>query len=62
MENKIEIAVTITVCNQIGIDTWQDSHKTKVFNQNSTVGEINDWINSTNKNYNISCSIISVIE
>jgi hypothetical protein len=42
----MKIAVTVTVCNQIGMETWQDFHTTKVFDANTTIKEIGDWIKS----------------
>jgi len=44
--NKMKIAVTVTVCHQIGMETWQDFHTSKVFEENSTIKEIDDWIKS----------------
>jgi len=55
----MKIAVTVTVCQQIGMETWQDSHITKVFEENSTVKEINDWIKSIDKTVDLSSTKIS---
>jgi len=56
----MEIAVTVTTCNQIGIETWQDFHTTKVFEENSTIKEIDTWIKSIDKNSNFSNAKISL--
>ncbi len=41
---KIEkVAVTVITCIQIGMDTWKDVGTTKVFDQNSSIGDILIW-------------------
>lgn len=56
----MKIAVTVTVCHQIGMETWQDFHTTKVFEENSTIKEIDDWIKSIDKNGSFSNAKISL--
>jgi hypothetical protein len=56
----MKIAVTVTVCHQIGIETWQDFHTTKVFEEDSTIKEIDDWIKSIDKNSSFSNAKISL--
>ena len=57
----MEIAVTITTCHQIGIETWQDFHTTKVFKETQTIKEIDDWIKSIDKTFNFSNAKISLV-
>ena len=40
----MKIAVTITVCGQIGIDEWKNYYYTKIFDYSVTILEINSWI------------------
>lgn len=56
----MKIAVTVTSCYQIGIETWQDVHKTKVFQENATVKEIDEWIKSIDNNADFSNAKISL--
>lgn len=56
----MEIAVTITTCNQIGIETWLDSHTTKVFDEERTIAEINSWIKTIDKSGDITSAKISL--
>ena len=56
----MKIAVTVTSCYQIGIETWQDCHKTKVFKENSTIIDINEWIKSIDKSADFSTAKISL--
>lgn len=55
----MKIAVTVTTCHQIGIETWQDYHKTKVFDETATVKQIEDWIKSIDKNSSFANTKIS---
>jgi hypothetical protein len=55
-----EIAVTLTACHQIGMETWQDFHTTKTFGEEATVGEINRWIKSVDSGANFSSAKISM--
>jgi hypothetical protein len=57
---KLAVAVTVTVCRQIGPSTGQDFHTTKVFEENSTIKEIDDWIKSIDKNGSFSNAKISL--
>ena len=45
----MKIAVTVTVCQQIGMETWKDIHTTKVFEENSTIKDIDNWIKTIDK-------------
>lgn len=56
----MKIAVTVTVCHQIGIETWRDFNTTKVFDENSTIKEIDAWIKSIDKDANFSNAKISL--
>ena len=56
----MKIAVTVTVCHQIGMETWRDYHTTKVFEETSTIKEIDDWIKSIDNNSNLSSAKISL--
>ena len=56
----MKIAVTVTVCHQVGMETWQDSHTTKVFEETSTIKEINDWIKSIDNNSSFAHAKISL--
>ena len=62
LQNYIEmkIAVTVTTCQQIGMETWQDFHTTKVFQENATLKEIDEWIKSIDKQANFSNAKISL--
>jgi len=56
----MKIAVTVTTCQQIGMETWQDFHTTKVFQENATLKEIDEWIKSIDKQANFSNAKISL--
>ena len=43
MEEVVKIAVTITYCTQIGMETWRDERKTKVFESTEIISEILRW-------------------
>lgn len=58
----METAVTVTTCVQIGIETWRDINRTKVFNETSTLGEIDAWIKSIDKTMSTSSVTISQVE
>tara|TARA_R110002020_G_C15840951_1_gene735159 strand:+ start:417 stop:596 length:180 start_codon:yes stop_codon:yes gene_type:complete len=45
----MKTAVTVTNCVQIGIETWRDVCTTKVFDENATLGEIDQWVKSIDK-------------
>lgn len=57
----MKIAVTVTNCQQIGIETYRDFHTTKVFEEIATLKEIDEWIKSIVKHASISDAIISTI-
>ena len=57
----MKIAVTITTCGQIGIDTWKDFHTTKIFHEDATLKAINDWIKSIDKTSDFSSAKFSVV-
>lgn len=61
-EAGLEIAVTVTTCKQIGIETWRDINTTKVFNQNSTLKEIDDWVKSIDKSTDVTTALMSLIK
>ena len=56
----MKIAVTVTVCRQIGMEAWHDFHTTKVFEENSTIKEIDDWIKSIDANSSFTNAKISL--
>lgn len=56
---SIKILVTITTCDQIGHETWRESHEAKVFNENTTLGDIDNWIKSIDKNTPLSSAIFA---
>jgi len=56
----MKIAVTVMVCHQVGIEMWEDSRTTKVFEENSTIKEINDWIKSIDNNSSFANAKISL--
>lgn len=56
----MKIAVTVTSCHQIGIETWLDDHITKTFDEKSTIGEIDTWIKSVDKSASFSNVKISL--
>lgn len=56
----MKIAVTVTVCRQVGVDTWKDFHTTKIFEESSTIREIDDWIKSIDKNESFTSAKISL--
>lgn len=56
----MKIAVTVTVCHQIGIETWQDYNTTKVFEESSTIKEIDEWIKSIDKQSSFANAKISL--
>lgn len=58
----MKIAVTVTTCHQIGIETWRDDHMTKVFDENSTLKEIDEWIKSVDKSASFPNCLISTLE
>lgn len=49
----MKIAVTITVCRQIGIDEWKSYYHTKSFDSTVSIDEINIWIKSISESQNI---------
>ena len=58
----MKIAVTVTTCTQIGMETWQDYHSTKVFDENSTIKEIDEWIKKIAKTANFGSAKISLLD
>ena len=58
----MKIAVTITICGQIGIDQWKDFHYTKSFELNTTIEEIDKWIKSIAPKQSIFDAIIGKYE
>jgi hypothetical protein len=58
----MKISVTITTCYQIGIETWRNVNTTMVFEETTTVKEINDWLKSIDKNATLSSCLIGVID
>ncbi len=55
----VKIAVTVTKCVQIGIETWKDVHVTKVFYEDATLKKIDEWILSVDKEGSLSSAKIS---
>lgn len=55
----MKIAITVTQCRQIGIDTWKDLHTTKVFDEGATIKEINEWIQTIDKTWTIANATVS---
>ena len=45
----MKTAVTVIEPKQISMDEWRDFRTTKVFDDDTTIGEIKDWIISTLK-------------
>lgn len=45
----MKTAVTITNCVQTGMDNFKDVKTTKVFDDNTTLLEIKEWINIASK-------------
>lgn len=50
----MKTAVTVTTCVQIGIETWRDICTTMIFDENSTLGEIDEWVKSIDKTITLS--------
>ena len=57
----MKIAVTVNSCYQIGIETWQDHHITKVFEELTTLKEIDEWCKSIDTTANFSNAKISLV-
>lgn len=58
----MKIAVTITICAQIGIETWRDIHKTQIFDDTATISEIMAWVSTHDKTATFSSLQISDVE
>lgn len=48
------------IMNNQSEEIWKDIHTTKVFEENSTIKEIDDWIKSIDKNASFSNAKISL--
>ena len=55
----MKIAVTISVCRQVGIDEWKNYYHTKPFDSTATIEEINSWIKTISEKQNIFDATIS---
>ena len=40
----MKTAITVINTVQVGMEEYRDQKTTKIFNDNSTIGEIKDWI------------------
>jgi len=45
----MKIAVTVTDCVQVGIDTWKNVGKTRVFDSSDSIDSMIEWAKSLNK-------------
>ena len=57
----MKIAITVIDSVQVTHDEWKKVFKTKVFEENSTVLEINEWIKSIAPNTTIGSCVISTV-
>lgn len=55
----MKIAVTISVCRQVGMDEWKNYYHTKSFDSTATIDEINSWIKTISDEQNIFDATIS---
>lgn len=58
----MKIAVTISVCRQVGMDEWKNYYHTKSFDSTVSIDEINTWIESISKSQDIFDATISRYE
>lgn len=42
----MKTGITVTKCHQVGVESWADEKTTKIFDDNSTIGDIKAWIKS----------------
>jgi len=49
--HKMKIAVTISKTEQVSMDEWKDFYYTNVFEDTSTIKEINEWIQTIHKDW-----------
>lgn len=57
-----QIAVTVKVCEQIGVEEYQMVSYTKVFNKTESIYDIEVWIKKHSKNCGIADALISHLE
>jgi len=58
----MKIAVTISVCKQVGMEEWKSYYHTKQFDSTISIDEINVWIKSISANQDIFDATISRYE
>jgi len=58
----MKTAVIVTKCVQIGIDTWRDVSRTKVFDETATLKKIQEWVHTIDKSASLSAVQFSDID
>ena len=49
----MKVIATVSVCVQIGIDTWQQNYHSKLFEETATISYIIEWGRSFIKNISV---------
>jgi hypothetical protein len=57
---KGKFNATVSVCNQIGIDKWQQDYYTKTFDVFDTMMDVLTWAQTISKNFKINDITFSV--
>lgn len=57
----MKIAVTVTVCRQIGESTWKDFHTTKIFDGETKLSDIDKWMKLIDPSAGFDSALISSV-